>query len=363
MEWQAWALLIGGLVVLSFGADGLVRGAAKLAIRFGISPLVVGLTIVAYGTSAPEFAVSVGAAYQGSGDVAIGNVVGSNIVNVLIALGLSAVIAPVAVHLQVVRQEMPVLMGATLLFTVVLFDGRLSGWDGLLLFALIVAYTIFVIRQSRAAGREEEAEFLEELPRSTWDNALPVQVALIGGGLALLVIGSNWAVDGAVAIARGLGVSELVVGLTVVAVGTSLPEIATSLVAVFKGERDLAVGNVIGSNLFNILGVAGASALAAAPSGGIPIPASLLAVDVWVMVGVTLLLLPIFLAGYSVDRSEGALLVGLYVAYVAYLVLEATNHAWLPFFREAALQAVLPLLIAAVVLRYLVHVVREEGRS
>jgi len=359
MTLPAWGLLVAGLGLLTVGADALVRGAAKLAVRLGISPLVVGLTIVAFGTSAPELAVSVGAAYRGSGELAIGNVVGSNIANILIALGLSALIAPVAVHLQVIRQELPVLLGTSILFAVVAFDGRLSLFDGALLFALIVGYTLFLLRQSRAAGREAEEEFAAEIPQSHWDDPLPVQLGLIVAGLALLVWGSDLAVSGAVAIAQALGVSELVVGLTVVAVGTSLPEIATSLVAVWKGERDMAVGNVIGSNVFNILAVGGASALAAAPHGGIPIPPSVLTTDLWVMLGATILLLPIVLSGYSVNRPEGALLVALYAAYICYLVLEALDHPTLPLFREWTLGFVLPLLIAGVLFRYLVHVARD----
>ncbi|GAB6080512.1 calcium/sodium antiporter [Hydrogenophilus hirschii] len=363
MNTTAWGALVAGLVVLSLGADLLVRGAAKLAVRFGISRLVVGLTIVAYGTSAPEFSVSVGAALKGSGEIAIGNVVGSNIVNILIALGLSALIAPVGVHLQVIRQELPVLLGVSVLFAVTALDGTLSAFDGALLFALIIGYTIFLIRQSRNAGKDAEAEFAEEIPKSHWDDPLPVQIALIVGGLALLVWGSDLAVSGAVAIAKSLGISEVVVGLTVVAVGTSLPEIATSLMAVYKGERDMAVGNVIGSNVFNLLAVGGASALAAIPLGGITVPVSVTTTDLWVMLGATLLLLPVVLSGYSVNRQEGALLVALYIAYLTYLVLDALHHPALAAFRTFALGFALPLLVAGVLLRYLTHITRDTPPS
>lgn len=355
MDLYTWGMLIGGLVLLTVGADALVRGAAKLAIRLGLSPLVVGLTIVAYGTSAPEMAVSASAAWQGNGEIAIGNVVGSNIANILIALGLSALIAPVAVHLQVVKQELPVLLGASILFAVMVMDGRLNPFEGGLLVALIVAYTLFLVQQSRRAGSEVAEEFLEEIPKSHWDDPLPVQLVLIVGGLVLLVWGSDLAVEGAVTIAKALGVSELVVGLTVVAVGTSLPEIATSLMAVYKGERDMAVGNAIGSNIFNILAVAGASTLAAWNAGGIPVPPAVLAVDLWVMIGTTLLLLPVVFSGHSINRSEGGFFVLCYAAYLTYLVFDATQHPLLLTFRSVAMEAVLPLVVAGLVVRYLVH--------
>ncbi|WP_217125344.1 calcium/sodium antiporter [Hydrogenophilus thiooxidans] len=363
MNATSWMLLIAGLVILSVGADLLVRGGAKLAVRFGISPLVVGLTIIAYGTSAPELAVSVGAALKESGAMAVGNIVGSNIVNILIALGLSALIAPVTVHLQVIRQELPVLLGTSVLFAVTALDGTLSPLDGALLTALIIGYTIFLVRQSRLADKAAEAEFAEEIPKSHWDDPLPVQIALIVGGLALLVWGSDLAVSGAVAIAKALGVSEVVIGLTIVAVGTSLPEIATSLMAVYKGERDMAVGNVIGSNVFNLLAVGGASALAATPHGGLAVPVSVTTTDLWVMLGATLLLLPVVLSGYSVNRREGALLVALYIAYLTHLVLDALHHPALAPFRTFALGLALPLIVAGVLLRYLIHASRETPPS
>jgi cation:H+ antiporter len=363
MNATAWGLLVAGLVILSVGADFMVRGGAKLAVRFGISPLVIGLTIIAFGTSAPELAVSVGAALKGSGAMAVGNIVGSNIANILVALGLSALIAPVAVHLQVIRQELPVLLGASVLFAVAALDGELSAFDGALLFALIIGYTLFLIRQSRTAGKAAEAEFAEEIPKSHWDDPLPVQIALVVGGLAALVWGSDLAVTGAVSIAKALGISEVVVGLTVVAVGTSLPEIATSLMAVYKGERDMAVGNVIGSNVFNLLAVGGASALAATPHGGIAVPVSVTTTDLWVMLGATLLLLPVVLSGYSVNRQEGALLVALYIAYLTYLVLDALHHPALAAFRTVALGIALPLLVAGVLLRYLTHITRATPPS
>ena len=257
------ALLLAGLALLVGGAELLVRGASRLALRFGISPLVIGLTVVAFGTSAPELAVTVQSGLAGQSGLAIGNIVGSNIFNVLLVLGVSAVITPLVVSQQLVRLDVPLMIGAALLLWVLALDGRIGLMDGLLLTAGIVAYTAFAIWQGRKEGEEIKAEYAQEFGdgKSTWLGRLPVQVALIAGGLALLVLGAHWLVTGAVAIARSIGVSEVIIGLTIVAAGTSLPELATSLMAALRGERDIAVGNVIGSCLFNLLSIAGIAAL------------------------------------------------------------------------------------------------------
>jgi len=349
------ALLLAGLALLVGGAELLVRGASRLALRFGISPLVIGLTVVAFGTSAPELAVTVQSGLAGQSGLAIGNIVGSNIFNVLLVLGVSAVITPLVVSQQLVRLDVPLMIGAALLLWVLALDGRIGLMDGLLLTAGIVAYTAFAIWQGRKEGEEIKAEYAQEFGdgKSTWLGRLPVQVALIAGGLALLVLGAHWLVTGAVAIARSIGVSEVIIGLTIVAAGTSLPELATSLMAALRGERDIAVGNVIGSCLFNLLSIAGIAALVT--PGGIEVAASLLRFDIPVMVAVALASLPIFVTGHLIARWEGVMFLGYYVAYVAYLILEATHHDALPAFSTAMLAFVLPITVVTLTVLLIRH--------
>ena len=341
--------LLLGLVLLVAGAELLVRGASRLALRFGISPLVIGLTVVAFGTSAPELAVSVQSGLAGQSGIAVGNIVGSNIFNVLMVLGLSALITPLLVSQQLVRVDVPLMIGASMLLWIMALDGRIGLFDGLLLTAGIIAYTLFAIRQSRKESAAVLAEYAQELGESggTWMGRLPVQVALIIGGLALLVLGAYWLVDSAVAIARALGVSEVIIGLTIVAARTSLPELATSVVAAIRGERDIAVGNVIGSCIFNLLAIAGIAALVA--PGGLIVATSMLHFDIPVMFVVALACLPIFAAGHLVARWEGALFLVYYLAYVLYLVLAATQHAALPLFSTAMLGFALPLTVVTLV--------------
>ena len=313
--------LLLGLALLVAGAELLVRGASRLALRFGISPLVIGLTVVAFGTSAPELAVSVQSGLAGQSGIAVGNIVGSNIFNVLMVLGLSALITPLVVSQQLVRLDVPLMIGASMLLWIMALDGRIGLFDGLLLTSGIMAYTVFAIQQSRKESAPVQAEYAQELGEgeNTWVGRLPVQITLIIGGLALLVLGAHWLVDSAVAIARTLGVSEVIIGLTIVAAGTSLPELATSVVAAMRGEREIAVGNVIGSCLFNLLSIAGIAALVT--PGGLEVATSLLRFDIPVMVVVALACLPIFAAGHLIARWEGALFLGYYLAYVLYLIL------------------------------------------
>ena len=342
-----------GLATLVVGAEALVRGASKLSLSFGISPLVVGLTVVAFGTSAPEMAVSVQSAWVGQVDIAIGNVVGSNIFNVLFILGVSALITPLLVNQQLIRQEVPVMIAVSLLLWALAADGGIGRWDGVLLFALIVAYTVLVIRQSRRdtkAIRDEYDEAFAAGP-SAWDAHWGVQVLLILGGLALLVLGARWLVEAAILFARYLGVSELVIGLTIVAAGTSLPEVATSILAAIRGERDIAVGNVVGSNIFNILAVLGASAVIA--PGTLTVSPAILAFDLPIMVAVAVACLPVFFTGSLIARWEGLLFLGYYVAYTAYLILLATRHDALAPFSAVMGSFVLPLTaVTLLVLAY-----------
>jgi len=335
-------LFVAGIALLILGAEFLVRGAARLALAVGISPLVVGLTVVAFGTSSPEMAVSVQAALSGRDDLAVGNVVGSNIFNVLFTLGASALIAPLVVARQLVQQEVPIMIGTSLLLGALCLDGRVSFVDGLLLISLLIVYTAFVIVQSRRALADAGGAGVGVPGGSKWDRHWSVQVLLVIGGLALLVLGARWLVDASISFAKHLGVSELVIGLTIVAAGTSLPEVATSIVAAIRGQRDIAVGNVVGSNIFNILGVLGISA-AAAPAGLAVAPA-LPAFDLPLMIAVAVACLPIFFTGHLIARWEGVLFLGLYVAYTVYVLLAAQDHDALEPFSAVMLYSVLPVI-------------------
>ena len=336
-------LFVVGLAALVIGAEVMVRGASRLAVTWGISPLVVGLTVVAFGTSAPEMAVSVDAALSGSSDLAIGNVVGSNIANILLILGISALVAPLLVHEQIIRQEIPVMIGASLLVLVLALDGSIGRVEAVLLFALVIAYTVFLVVQSRRASQAASDEFSSEIPTSQWDRHWGVQVALVIGGLALLVLGADWLVGAAVVFARHFGVSDLVIGLTVVAVGTSMPEIATSLIAALRGQRDIAVGNVVGSNIFNLLAVLGAAGMVSA--SGLDVPEAARNFDLWVMLAVAFACLPILLTGREIARWEGAVFLGYYAAYLLYLVLAAQRHDSLPAYSNIMLSYVIPLTV------------------
>jgi len=344
-------MFVLGLLALIVGAEAMVRGASRLAVSWGISPLVVGLTVVAFGTSAPEMAVSVGAALAGSADLAIGNVVGSNIANVLLILGVSALIAPLLVHEQIIRQEIPIMIGASLVVVAMALDGGIGRVEAALLFVLVIAYTVFLVVQSRRASQAAEDEFASEIPTSRWDRHWSVQIALVVGGLALLVFGADWLVGASVAFARVMGVSDLVIGLTVVAVGTSMPEIATSLIAALRGQRDIAVGNVVGSNIFNLLAVLGAAGVAS--TGGLGVPDAARNFDLWVMLAVAFVCLPILITGREIARWEGALFLAYYAAYVMYLVLAAQQHASLPAYSSIMLSYVMPLTVATLVVSFM----------
>ncbi|MGE8107039.1 calcium/sodium antiporter [Allorhizobium sp. NPDC080224] len=344
-----------GLGLLVLGAELLVRGASRLALAVGLSPLVVGLTVVAMGTSAPEVAVSVGAVMGGQSDIAIGNVVGSNIFNVLLILGLSALIVPLVVHSQIIRQEVPIMVAISLLLVVMVQDRVIGMYEGAILTALLVVYTSFIVAQSRRATRAAAADM--ETPEAKvgsggWSDSRLVQVGMIIGGLACLIVGSRLLVTASVAFAQALGISELVIGLTIVAAGTSLPEVATSITAALKGERDIAVGNVVGSNIFNILGCLGLSGLVAG-TAGISIAPSVMAFDIWVMLATAIACIPIFLSGREIARWEGFVFVAYYVFYVTYLVLAAEQHDALETLTTAMVYFVIPLTLVTTVAIYL----------
>lgn len=345
MDALTLGLFIVGLVLLTLGADVLVKGAAHLAGALGISPLIIGLTVVAFGTSAPELAVSTSAAWNGQADLALGNVVGSNIFNVLFILGLSALIAPLLVQQQLIRIDVPVMIGCSLLLLILGMDNLIGRADGVILFAGLLAYIFFLLKTARKESPEVQAEYLDGVDISEADGKphWGKNVGYIALGLVMLVVGSNWLVDGAIELARGFGVSELIIGLTIVAAGTSLPEVATSVMASIRGERDIAVGNVVGSNIFNILCVLGLSSIVS--PAGITVAPSALSFDIPVMIAVALACLPIFFAGRIISRGNGALLFGYYIAYTVFLVMSATANPALTTFAQAMLWFVLPLTV------------------
>ncbi|MFC1464575.1 MAG: calcium/sodium antiporter, partial [Candidatus Brachytrichaceae bacterium NZ_4S206] len=290
-------LFVAGLALLVIGAESLVRGASRLAAAIGISPLVIGLTVVAFGTSAPEMAVSSVSALNGAADIAVGNVVGSNIFNILLILGLSALVAPLVVSQQLVRLDVPLMIGASALALLFALDGSVGRLEGVVLFAGVIAYTAFLIIQSRReSNKTVQQEYEQEFRAGPGGPArTALNLVLIVAGLGMLVLGSRWLVDGAIAVARALGVDEVVIGLTIVAGGTSLPEVATSVMASIRGERDIAVGNAVGSNLFNLLSVLGLTAMVA--PAGVAVAPSVLAFDMPVMLVVAIACLPIFFTG------------------------------------------------------------------
>lgn len=350
---------VAGLGALVLGADLLVRGASRLASTFGISPLVIGLTVVAMGTSAPEMAVSAGAVLAGSAGMSLGNAVGSNIFNVLVILGLVAVITPLTVDLQVIRQEAPIMFGSGLLLLVLCLDGSIGLFDGVLLCLLLVVYTVFLIVQSRASGATDPDAGTSSATVGAgarpWTATRGFNVLSVLAGLALLVWGAGAVVDAATGFARALGVSDVVIGLTVVAAGTSLPELVTSVRAAMKDERDIAVGNVVGSCIFNVLGVIGVSGVLAAfnPIGTLAVPPVVLRFDLLVMLAALLACLPVFMTGRCIARWEGGLFLLFWVAYTAYLIMSAEDHDALAPFSRMMLGFVIPITVVTLVVALL----------
>jgi cation:H+ antiporter len=302
--------ILGGLLLLSLGAESLIRGSAALALRLGITPLVVGLTIVAFGTSSPEIVVSLQSAFKGGSALALGNVVGSNISNVALILGLSALVRPLRVQAKIIRREIPLMIFASLLLCLLLLGGQLNRLEGLVLILGSLAYTTLAYTSARKSkDKHAQDEFADTLPQPkgrAW-----AQIVFILVGLALLIVGANLLVGGAITIAEGFGISQVVIGLTIVAVGTSLPELATSIVAARKDEGDIVIGNVIGSNVLNILFVLGLAALIAPMHTN-----DLRVIDLAVMVGSAAIILPLMRRGFQLTRWEGAVLVAGYMGYL-----------------------------------------------
>ena len=313
MSFEVILFLILGLVALFIGAEGLIRGSSALALKIGITPLVVGLTVVAFGTSTPELVVSLKAALIGNSSISLGNVVGSNIANIALILGIASVIRPLDVHANVIRREIPIMIGLTVLLIVLLIDGELSFIDGLIFVIGIITYTIAnVVMARKEKNTEVEEEFKEGLKTRL---GVPVSIILIIGGLALMILGANLFVTSSISIAKAIGVSDAIIGLTIIAIGTSLPELITSIVASYKNESDIAIGNVVGSNIFNILGILGITALV------IPISSEGIGyIDFGVMLFTALILLPLSKTGFKISRLEGLFLVAGYIVYIYYLL-------------------------------------------
>lgn len=350
MDFLTLILFILGFVLLIIGAELLVRGASRIATLIGVSPLVIGLTVVAYGTSAPELAVGVNSAFIYQPDIALGSVVGSNIFNILLILGISASITPLVVKQQLIKIDVPLMIGVSVLSWILSLDGQISRTDGFILFLIVIVYTVFSIRQSRKESQAIKDEYEEEFGpvKIKKQRSLAFQITLIIVGGALLVLGSNWLVKGAIELATFLGISELVIGLTIIAAGTSLPEVATSVVAAIKGEKDIAVGNVVGSNIFNILSVLGLTSIVA--PNGISVSPAVLNFDIPIMIAVAIACLPIFFTGNSISRWEGVLFFGYYIAYILYLFFDATQHNMLPAFSSVMILFVIPITAVTLIL-------------
>lgn len=332
-------MLLAGVAALAGGGEVLVRGATGLARSLGIPPLVVGLTVVSFATSAPELAVTLQAAVDGNPGLAIGNVVGSNIANILLILGICAVILPLTVGAQMIRTDIPVMIVFAIGALLLALDGSIGRIDGGLLFiALVVYVAVTVIVARRRQERAVATARVGAVPGSPW-----ISIGLVAVGVALLVIGARLLVSGATDIASALGVSDLVIGLTVVSVGTSLPELAASLVAAVRGERDLAVGNVVGSCLFNVGAVLGLTGLIV--SDGIPVAPAAVRLDIPIMIAVSLVLIPVAFTGLAVARWEGAMFTAYYAAYVAYVLLDATGHDAVEPFSGVMLGFVMPITV------------------
>ena len=305
--------ITGGLVLLYFGADWLVQGAVTLALHLGLSPLIVGLTVVALGTSVPEALVSVQAAIGHQGGIALGNVIGSNILNIALILGLSSLILPLKVDSHIVKADVPLLTGATFMLVVLLEDFHISRMEGAFLLLCIVFYVTGNIMTVKRTSPEEDKIEGMEIPEDSgktlwWD------VGFLILGIVTLGFGANFLVTGAVDLARIFGLSEALIGLTIVSIGTGTPELATALMAAFRKTPDLAIGNVVGSNLFNIMFVLGIAGLVAPLDGK-----GISSVDLYVMLGVTILLLPTVWTGRILDRKEGFLFLAIYVGYLYHL--------------------------------------------
>ena len=336
---------IAGLILLLVGAEVLVRGAAYLSQELGIAPLVVGLTVVAFGTSSPELAVSLNSVYTGEADISVGNIVGSNILNILLVLGIASVITPMRVSKQILKQDLPLVILISVLTYFFAMDMRINRWEGAILFSGLIIYIIYLMRKSSSL-----TAFEEELPEESQSWGMKISwlpewlynITLVAIGLGMLILGSRWLVTDSVIIARYFGISELVIGLTVISIGTSLPEIATSVLAGLRKKKDIAVGNVVGSNLFNLMMVLGLTSLIS--PHGLDVSATALHIDIPYMIAIAVIAYPIFFTNWAVDRWEGFLFLLLYVGYTYYIMQNAVSSPHIDTYNEWILYYATPLL-------------------
>lgn len=363
MIWQPFIFVVIGLAMLVYGADLLVKGASRLALSLGMSPLLIGLTVVSFGTSAPELAISMFSSFQGVGDLALGNVIGSNLFNTLAILGLTALVTPMVVQQKLLRIEVPFMIIVSLLTWFMSINGLISRWEGGILFTLLICYLVFcgweAKREDTAVLGEYEAEFGNpdagnKSQSRVWNSFL----LLIG--IVLLVAGSRSLVDGAVDIAKALGISELIIGLTIVSIGTSLPELATSIIAAFKGEQDIAVGNIIGSNLFNLLAVLGLTSFIS--PNGLPASDHVIYFDLIFMMATAIACLPIFFTGHKISRFEGLCFVVFYLAYMIYTILYSQESEFLSLYKTVMFGFFGPLvMMTLVIIAWRYHVLNKHN--
>jgi len=356
-------MFVLGLIGLVGGAEVLVRGGVAIARRTGLSPVVIGLTVVSFGTSAPELAVSIGAAARGEADLAVGNVIGSNVANILLVLGIAAVVGGgLTVARRLTRIDVPIMIAASVLCLLLALDGRLGRLDGAVLFGGLVLYLVWMIRGARRGdGSPATDDLIAGIDAEiTVAKPLIIDLGLLLGGLALLTVGASLLVSAATDVAVRFGISQLVIGLTVVAIGTSLPEIATSAIAAFRGERELAVGNAIGSNIFNLLAVLGIASIVSPQP--LRVLEGALTIDLPIMIATAVACLPLFTTGFELSRWEGAVFIAYYVAYVVWLIFDVTDHALRDDFATAMVWFVAPLTVLTVAVITIRDWRRRSGR-
>jgi len=336
MSMSGSIIFVMGLIALIVGAEMVVRGASRLAAMLGVKPLVLGLTVVSIGTSVPELAVGITASMQGSGSLAVGNIAGTNMVNILFILGLSAFLQPLPIHLQVLKLDLPMMVIAAAMMAGLSLDGTLTPFDGVLMFVAAVIYTMALLRISKRESRAVEKEFedmcgidpgetcgIDTIKRRQREKQARLKYAvMLVAGMGITVIGADWMVNGAIGIARTLNISDALIGLTIVAIGTSSPELATTVVATIRKERDVAVGNLLGSSIYNILVVLSLTCMIS--PGGLPVTHELMLFDIPLMTGVALACVPVFLNGKCISRMEGGMGVTLYLIYLLWLILFRT---------------------------------------
>lgn len=351
-------LFIAGLVALIGGAELFLKGVDHFGLKWGVSPVVMGLTVVAFATGAPELAISIKAASTGSADLVLGNIIGSNIANILLILGIVAILKPINITRRIIRIDVPMVIGASLLVFILAFDGSLTTFDGVIFIAGLLCYSLFTffqIKKERKKGKETEifeyGESEDELASGTFFYIKNIGFLLIG--LALIVLGANWMVESAVTIARLLGLSELVIGLTIVSIGTSLPEVATSVASARKGNADIAVANVMGSNLYNVLLTLGLT-LIIAPTA-LDVSAQALGFDLPFMVAVSIVCVPIFIAGFNLTRSDGIIFLFYYTSYLTYLVLDAYSSSLVQVTENAFMWGILPATLIYMIWRLVIY--------